>query len=307
MTIHKLLLRFYPRAWRARYEEEFLVVLASHPFSFVEGIDVLRGALDVHLHPCLGTATLSSPERIRQMLSALRRSLLTIFCAAVGFLLAGLNFQKVTEDAPFHEVARTHSMVGLSFHLVVIGAIIALLAMLAGCLPIAVAVIRFAHAQKRRGPLLLLAVPILACAAFLGSAFFLKAAAHPGSRLVWQLFLARGLFFGGVIAAAVASTSAVCFAVARSEIPEKLLRFALSVSLLATVSMALVEVSTIIWGLGLNAGAPQLFLGSDGLVGTSTAGTWLGIVVAMTIATVVAALSLVRGLSARSTLRNIAA
>jgi hypothetical protein len=154
---------------------------------------------------------------------------------------------------------------------------------------------------------LLLAVPILACAAFLGSALFLKAAAHPDLRPVWQLFLARSLFFGGVIAAAVASTSAVCFAVARSEIPEKLLRFALSVSLLATVSMALVEVSTIIWGLGLNAGAPQLFLGNDGLVGTSTAGTWLGIVVAMTIATVVAALSLVRGLSARSTLRNIAA
>jgi hypothetical protein len=92
MTIYKLLLHFYPRVWRARYEEGFLVVLASHPFSFVEGIDIMRGALDAHLHPCLGTTTMPFSEKMRQMLSTLRCSLLTIFCASVGFLLAGLNF-----------------------------------------------------------------------------------------------------------------------------------------------------------------------------------------------------------------------
>lgn len=73
MTIHKLLLRFYPRIWRVRYEEEVLDVLASHPFSFFEGIDVMRGALDAHLHPCFGTTAMSFPERLRQMLSTLRR------------------------------------------------------------------------------------------------------------------------------------------------------------------------------------------------------------------------------------------
>jgi hypothetical protein len=307
MIIYKVLLRLYPRVWRARYEEEFLVALASHPFSFFEGVDILRGALDAHLHPSLGTATMPGTEKRKQMLSTLRCSLLTILCAAVGFLFASLSFQKMTEDAGFHAVARTSRLVGLSFHLVVIGAVVALLALLVGSLPMVAAIIRFASAQKRRSLFLLLAVPILACALFLGGAFSLKTLAHPGLRPVWQLFLTRGLVFGGVTVATVASLSAVCLAVAHSEIPEKLLRFALFASLLATISMALVEVSTLIWGLGLRDNAPQLFSENLGLVGTSTTGTWLGIVVAMVIATIIAALSLVRGLSARSTLRTIAA
>ncbi len=122
-----------------------------------------------------------------------------------------------------------------------------------------------------------------------------------------QLFLDRGVFFGTLIAAAIASAGSVCFAVARSEISEKLLRFAVLPSILATISMALVLAATIIWGLGLRGGVPQLFAGNDGIVGSSTTGTWLGIVIAMAIATVLAALSLMRGLSARSALRNAAA
>jgi len=273
MTIYKLLLLFYPRVWRARYEEEFLVTLASRPFSFVEGMDVLRGALDAHLHPCLGTATTPFAEKMRQMCSTLRCSLLTIFCAAVGFLLAGLSFQKMTDDAPFHEVAQTSGVVSLSFHLGVIGAVVALLAVLAGSLPIAVAVIRFAHEQKRRSFFLLFAVPILVYAFLLGVSFFLKTMAHPDLWPARQLFLTRSLLFGIVIVAIVASLSTACYAVARSEIPEKFLYFALFVSFLATISMALVEVSILIWGLGLHDGAPQIFSGNNGLVGSSTAGT----------------------------------
>jgi len=121
------------------------------------------------------------------------------------------------------------------------------------------------------------------------------------------MFLDRGVFFGTLIVAAIASAGAVCFAVARSEISEKLLRFALLPSILVTISMALILAATIIWGLGLRDGAPQLFAGNDGLVGSSTLGTWLGIVIAMAIATVLAAVSLLRGFSARSALRNATA
>ncbi|WP_149403633.1 hypothetical protein [Dictyobacter arantiisoli] len=59
MNIYRLLLRLYPDAWRTRYEEEFLVVLAAHPFSVAEGIDVIRGAFDAYLHPYLGVSPLS--------------------------------------------------------------------------------------------------------------------------------------------------------------------------------------------------------------------------------------------------------
>ncbi len=309
MKTTQYLLRLYPHTWRERYEEEFLVMLEQRPISFLDGIDLFFGALDAHLHPELGTTGMSLYKRMIQMISTLRHSLLTIFCAYIGFILAGWAFQKMTEYDDFVEAARTHSVVGLSFNLVVISAVVALLAVLAGGLPIAIAVVGSALAQKRRGPLLLLAVPILAFAVFLGTTLLLEALHRPGNHLspVWQMFLDRGLFFGTLIAAAIASAGAVCFAVARSEISERLLRFALLPSILATISMALILAATIIWGLGLRDGAPQLFAGNDGLVGSSTTGTWLGIVIAMAIATVLAAVSLLRGLSARSALRAASA
>ena len=45
------LIRLYPRAWRDRYEDEFLAVLEGVPSSRSVSIDVARGALDAHLHP----------------------------------------------------------------------------------------------------------------------------------------------------------------------------------------------------------------------------------------------------------------
>ena len=301
MNIYKLVLRLYPRVWRARYEEEMLVVLASRPLSLFEGIDVLRGALDAHLHPCLGTAELSFAQRGRQMLSSLRCSLLTIFCAYVGFLLAGLGFQKLTEAADFQEIAQEYSLVGLSFHLIVIGAVAALLAVLVGGLPIVGAVIRSALAQKRWGSLVLLAVPVLTCIVFL------ETVGHLNTLSLWQHALHRGFFFGTLIATALVSAGAVCAAVARSEISERVLRFAVVPSLLTIGTMALIAVSTIVWGLGLRNSAPQIFSGSEGIVRTSTTGTWLGIVIAMVITTALAALFLIRSLSVYRALWNTTA
>jgi hypothetical protein len=45
------LVRLYPRAWRDRYEEEFLVLLAERPPTFGDLVDTVRGALDAHLNP----------------------------------------------------------------------------------------------------------------------------------------------------------------------------------------------------------------------------------------------------------------
>src|SRR5260370_18678044 len=198
-------------------------------------------------------------ERILAMFVTLRRSLLTIFCAFVGFVLAGWAFQKMNEYDDFVAAARALSVVGLSFKLVVIGAVSALLAVLVGGLPIVMAVIRSALAHKRRSPLLLLAVPFLAFAIFLGTILLLEALHRPSSQL--SPVLDRGLFFGTLIAVAIASAGAMCFAVALSEISEKFLRFAVLPSILATLSMALVLAATIIWGFGLRDAAPQLFAG----------------------------------------------
>ncbi len=309
MSLERYMLRLYPRTWRQRYEDEVLAMLEQYPCSFLDGVDLLCGALDAHLHPHLGTTGMPLLERIKQMLSLLRRSLLTIFCAYIGFILAGAAFQKLTEYDDFKEAAQAHSVVGLSFNLVVIGAFVALLAVIAGGLPIAIAIIRSAFAQKRYSTLLLLAVPILAFAVFLGSTLFLEAIDRPNNQLApfWHLFLSRGIFLGVLLAGAIASAGAVCFAVIRSEIPEKLLRFALLPSILTTISMAVILIATFVWGLGLHSSVPQLFNSNEGMFGTSTSGGWLRIVIVMAITTMLAAISLVRGLSARSALHTTTA
>ena len=47
------LLRLYPRPWRERYGEEFEELLAQRPPSARHRLDIVRGALDAHLHPQL--------------------------------------------------------------------------------------------------------------------------------------------------------------------------------------------------------------------------------------------------------------
>ena len=45
------LVRLYPRAWRDRYEAEFLEVLVDRPPRWGDRLDILFAALDAHLHP----------------------------------------------------------------------------------------------------------------------------------------------------------------------------------------------------------------------------------------------------------------
>ena len=45
------LVGLYPAAWRERYEAEFVEILASRPPGVADRIDIVRGALDAHLHP----------------------------------------------------------------------------------------------------------------------------------------------------------------------------------------------------------------------------------------------------------------
>jgi hypothetical protein len=303
MNIQKLLLRLYPRAWRERYEEEFLVVLAAHPFSFFEGIDIMRGAIDAHLHPSFGTTDLSWPEKMKQMLLTLRSSLLMIFCAYSGFIVAGMAFQKLTEAHEFAMAAHTYSVLGVSFDLVLIGAVTALLAALIGGLPVVADVVKGALARKRYSLLILLATPIFALAFFISTTFLLEKLVSLKASSSFIL-LSRGIFLTVFLGTAIVSATTVCCAVVRSEIEAKRLRFAALPSLLLTLSMALMLVAVLIWGLGLRSSIPQLFESNEGMFGTSTSGSWLKIVLMMAGATGLATFSLFRGFAARSVLSS---
>ena len=50
------LLRLYPRAWRRRYEAEFVALLEHHPTSPRLILDIILGAVDAHLWPQVSAA-----------------------------------------------------------------------------------------------------------------------------------------------------------------------------------------------------------------------------------------------------------
>ncbi len=50
------LVRLYPAAWRKRHEDEMLALLEQRRASLRDRIDLLRGALDAHLHPASSSA-----------------------------------------------------------------------------------------------------------------------------------------------------------------------------------------------------------------------------------------------------------
>jgi hypothetical protein len=79
------LLRLYPAAWRQRYEAEMLDLLAQRPRTGRDLVDLVRGAVDAHLHPQVAGATMPWTHRIPGGLTIATGALLGIaaICATV--------------------------------------------------------------------------------------------------------------------------------------------------------------------------------------------------------------------------------
>jgi hypothetical protein len=56
------LMALYPSEWRARYEDEFLAILAERPLALADRFDIFKGALDARLRPQLSVAVRSDDE-----------------------------------------------------------------------------------------------------------------------------------------------------------------------------------------------------------------------------------------------------
>jgi hypothetical protein len=110
---------------------------------------------------------------------------------------------------------------------------------------------------------------------------------------------------GAFVLAAVASVASVSVAVRRSEVGERLYRFALYPAGFATLAMVMVSTATLVWGLALWAQAPVLFTGNDGILATSTVATWLVILSVMGGSTCAAVAAVVRGLRAGRTVETL--
>jgi hypothetical protein len=289
------LLYLYPQAWRDRYGDEFLAMLESCPPSLRVVGDICLGAADARLH--LDTLL----GRISSHMNRLRNSAIVVFCAYIGFVVAGLAFGKMVEYDDFQNLLHSNSSVAIAYWTLYAGAIAALVAVLVGGLPLALAAARKAFAGRRWGLLALFTVPPISFAVWLGSSILVQAWNPDHGNLLsaplWVRFVVLGLFVGTFILAAVASTAAVSIAIVRTAVSDKLFRFARFPAIITALAMAVMFAAVLAYGLLARTADPQLFAENQGLVSTNTTATWLVILVMMGIAAAVAVVAVVRGQS----------
>jgi hypothetical protein len=287
------LLWLYPDYWRARYGEEFAAVLEAHPLRLTTVLDVLLGALDAHISPQDTTG------RIMQAINRPRRSAIAIFCAYIAFVLAGLNYFKATED-DIRRLMHGHADISAAYLVLQAAAGMALLAVVAGGLPVGLAALRRACEQKRWDIPLLLAVPLVALAVWLGWTVFLalavfRATTRAGvSGLDGLLFLSWGGLF---VLAAIVSTASVSIAVSRSGLEPRVFRRALWPAAVVTALMAVMLGAVLFWGLAVRMDVPSYFNTPTTPFRFAYWIAWVTDVAVMAVATLVAAVALVRGFS----------
>jgi MFS family permease len=240
-----------------------------------------------------------------QISGILRRAEITVFCAYIAVVLAGLYFYGLVDDSPFIPLMNTNIELAAAWYAIQGAAMIALAAVVIGGLPIGLAVVRYSLAHNRRH-LLLLAVPVAAIGVLLvaGALAFLALTANPPPPVAYPHIAAplMTISFGALfIIAAIASTAAVCIAVSRSQVDEQTIRFpgitiivqpyrfALLPAAIATLAMGLILAATVAWGLVARAQAPSVF--GHNLIVVS----WVGILAVMGISTLVAGVAVVRG------------
>lgn len=290
---HRWLLHLYPRGWRGRYEEEFLALLEACPFSLWTIWDVCLGAIDAHLH--LEALT----GRMMPFMNRLRTTSVIVFCAYIGFVVAGLGFGKLVEYDDFINLRDHNAGVGAAYYVLYAGAFIALAAVLVGGLPLAFAAARDAITKKRWRLLALFAVPPVTLAAWIIDVR-LAVARDPNpppvlSRPIQERLLEALHIAGTFGLAAMLSTAAVCIIVIRSDISAKLFRFARIPAIITTLAMALMFLAVVGYGLAVKAADPELLAENQGIMATNTMLSLAVILTMMAIATAVAIAALLRG------------
>lgn len=291
----RALVGLYPSRWRQRYGHELAAVLAA---ALGDGtrrprlaLDVALGALDARIHSSLGGGHPAMTEHLR---SATSRALY----AFVGFVLAGVGFQKMTEDTSFSSAATAHPLVAWSYHLVVVAAVVAGLAVLTGGLPLGLHIARQTFGGRRDLVRYLMAPPgaVLVFVALTMSLFRLfghrTTNVHSAANVsLFLLIVALGM------AAAVVCASSLVAALRRADIPPRLLRFQVVPISALSVAMTLTAVAALVWGLALRSSNPTLFHSDNGLLATALPATWLSTVVAMAVATAIAGQAALRALA----------
>ena len=319
MNLRKWLIQLYPRSWRERYSDEFEMLLEECLHSPLDVFDIMLAALDAHLE-----FSYEMNWRLMNMINKLRTSILIVFAAYIGFVIGGMSLYGLADDSPMATLMKTRTDLPLlaSWITVEVGALIALLSVVIGGLPIAWVVIRRALTFSHRD-LRLLLVPVLAFILLVLYVRFMVAAIFGQIQIPTVIPvvphdnfpIGNRLLIGGAmlvfILGAIASTVAVWKMIMNSSVeentlgilgrtkPVKIYEYAFNLSIVTSLAMLLMLVSTISWGWLAYSALPRVFAENWGLLLTNTTGSFVVIVMVMTLSTIAAFFGVVRGYSAR--------
>ena len=317
-AVRAWLTHLYPRSWRDRYAVEFDAMLEQCLHSPLDVVDVMLGALDAHLQLLNGE---NVNWRLMNMLNKLRTTILIVFAAYIGFIVAGMVLVGMLDDSPMIPFMKTDLPSSLAMTIIRIGAVVGLLAIIIGGLPLAITVIRRALTVDRSA-LGFLMVPVfsfLALVLYVGFMLLIGTgrvriagvvlAVQPDNFPLGNKLLIAGLLLVFILGAIV-STLAVWkvishtniehekYQVAGSEINIDIYKFAYTPAVIATISMAIILAATLIWSWLVFSSLPQVLAGNYALLLTSTQAWIYGIIALMVICTAAAVLGVVRGRSA---------
>lgn len=313
------LTRLYPRAWQERYAVEFEALLEECLRSPLDIVDVFLGAVDAHLQLLNGE---NVTWRLMNMLNKLRTTILIVFAAYIGFIIAGFSLVGLADDSPMAPLMKTKPALAAAWTTIQAGSAVALLAVVIGGLPLALTVIRRALGSNHGG-LSLLLVPVAAFLALVVYLGFVLAVGtsrihipgvlptvQPDNFPVGNRLMLAGLMLVFILGA-VASTLAVWKVVSRTDTEQetfqaagrtltvKIYTFAIVPAVITSIAMLVMLLATVAWGWLSFSALPDVFRGNYGLWQTSTQAWYFGIVAWMGICTLAAFYGLRRGRSAR--------
>ncbi len=308
MTIHPLarlarrLVLLYPSAWRARYADEMLDLLAARAPTWGDLGDLAFHLAYTHLQPDLAlSGVFSIQERLAMLMRALRSSEIAVFCAFVASIVAWLQFGGLVDGGPYQTLMSAsapwplvtfdrHNPLILTMDIVSTGVNLAFLAVFVGGLPLALAAWRRAPRVRR-----LFLVPM---AAFLGALLPVPIALLIRGPVA-TINLTFTTYCVWFVALAALSTWSLSRAIAMADLGGRLIRFAFVPSVVTAGALVVILAGTIAWGVAAHVHAPQLFDRAELNVGYATATSWGLVVAVMALAAAAAVLAVIRGANVR--------
>lgn len=289
-------LRWYPSIWREQYEDDLVAYMQD---SFGEGRPSLRAQLSL--------AAGGISERIRQSGLAgdsappgdrIRASTLVVLCSWTAFVIAGSNFAKLSEhfDQALPTGSGAHHLPDLAYTAIQVGAAVAGMAVIAGALAAAPALVRFLRSGGWSAIRRWVFASIASTAVVIATLFPLRSWAHhlSDSQRNGGSVGYEALFLTWAAAAAITLilwTGAAVAAARRLEMSRRLLRAEVTLGLVVATAMLAILAATGLWWTTLAERAP-LFLSAD--PSTPVNGRLIASVIIMVVSAASASAGLVR-------------